>query len=423
MNLILSIICLLILLLCMFYTCSIVFSQVKRQKLFNQFHKQELVILSEKLELMADPVNKLGNNSNNIAWDGYRKFILKGKVLESEGICSFYFSPHDKKPLPAFMPGQYLTFKVNIPGQTKPITRCYSLSDSPNHSDYYRVTVKRIPPPRDNPELDGGLMSNYFHRELQEGDIVDVKAPSGQFFLDTAHMNPIVLVGGGVGVTPVLSMLNYLASSGQKREVWFFYGVRDSNEHIMLDHINNIDRENDNIHVQTCYSRPLTSDVLIKHYHHKERVSVDLFKSVLPSNNFDFYLCGAPPMMQSIVHDLKEWGVSDSKLHFEAFGPATVKKVASEDSHKVKLVSKVSVKFKRSNKELDWDGASSSILEFAESIGIALESGCRSGNCGACALPVHKGEVEYFSPQGATIEEGECLTCISTPKSDIVLDA
>ncbi len=115
--------------------------------------------------------------------------------------------------------------------------------------------------------------------------------------------------------------------------------------------------------------------------------------------------------------------MSDSKLHFEAFGPATVKKVASEDSITVKLVSKVSVKFKRSNKELDWDGASSSILEFAESMGVALESGCRSGNCGACALPVHKGEVEYFSPQGATIEEGRVLTCISTPKSDIVLDA
>ncbi len=151
MSLTISIVSLLILVLAMAYLGTLVFAQVNQHIHFKQFHEQQLAILTGKLERLADPVSNLNIKSDNIAWDGYRKFVLQGKVLESEGIVSFYFFPHDKKPLPPFLPGQYLTFKINVPGQAKPVMRCYSLSDSPNHPDYYRVNVKKIPPPRDNP--------------------------------------------------------------------------------------------------------------------------------------------------------------------------------------------------------------------------------------------------------------------------------
>ena len=95
-------------------------------------------------------------------------------------VCSFHLAPADGEPLPPFKPGQYLTFKLSVdePGreQCKTVVRCYSLSDRPR-SDYYRVSIKRVPPPRDVPDAPPGKVSNFFHDNVQEGDIVDCLAP------------------------------------------------------------------------------------------------------------------------------------------------------------------------------------------------------------------------------------------------------
>jgi len=153
-------------------------------------------------------------------WNGTRKFLVSKKVLEAKDQCSFYFSPHDGRKLPPFEPGQFLTFRLDIPGQKKQTIRCYSLSDSPK-SDYYRCTIKRVPPPRDS-DHEPGLSSNYFHDFVEEGKILDVRAPGGHFYLDTKRQTPVVLIGGGIGLTPVLSMVNHIIDTGSKRETWFF---------------------------------------------------------------------------------------------------------------------------------------------------------------------------------------------------------
>ena len=81
------------------------------------------------------------------AWTGFRKFEVQRKVDEGGDICSFYLAPHDRKRLPGFKPGQYLTFKLDIPGRDKPTVRCYSLSDAPGTA-YYRLSIKRLGPDR-----------------------------------------------------------------------------------------------------------------------------------------------------------------------------------------------------------------------------------------------------------------------------------
>ncbi len=121
--------------------------------------------------------------------------------METGDICSFYLEPHDRRPLPSFMPGQYLTFRLNIPGQAKPVIRCYSLSDGPK-AEYFRVTIKKVGPPPGKADGKPGLVSSHFHDQIEQGDIVDVKAPGGQFFLDPAEDTPAVLIGGGIGLTP-----------------------------------------------------------------------------------------------------------------------------------------------------------------------------------------------------------------------------
>jgi ferredoxin-NADP reductase len=362
----------------------------------------------------------MAQDRSELSWNGFRKFKIQKKVPEAPGVHSFYLVPHDGKKLPPFEPGQYLTFQLKLPNEPKPVIRCYSLSDTPIDPDHYRVSIKKVPPPRDKPELPPGRSSTFFNEILKEGDILDVKAPSGHFFMDMNKATPVVLIGGGIGITPVMSMLNSIVESGVKREAYFFLGLRDRSEHMMKEYLERLERENENIHLHICYSKPTDDDVEGTDYQHAERVSVDLFKRVLPSSNFDYYMCGPPPM----TTDLKEWGVPDAHVNFEAFGPASVKpKKKVEDKPADANAPAINIEFSISGKTLKWDGSSDSILDFAEDNGITMESGCRAGNCGTCITAVKSGDISYSIEPGSAPEEGSCLTCICVPKQDLVLDA
>ena len=387
----------------------------------------ERELLRKRIDQITDQ-QRMNREKTDASWNGFRKFEIMRKNPEGGGICSFYLAPHDKKPLPPFDPGQYLTFQLPIPGQRKPIIRCYSLSDSPHHPNYYRVSIKAVPPPRDQPEAPPGLSSNFFHDSLNEDDILDVKAPGGHFFLDTTKHTPVVLIGGGIGLTPVLSMLNTICESGSTREVWFFYGVRNSAEHVMKEHLEQIAAEHENVHLVVCYSNPGDDDVAGRDYQHAERVSVNLFQRVLPSSNYDFYMCGPPPMMNTLVPELAAWGVPEKNIHFEAFGPATVKKATPEKNAEEKAAAaaaaeSIEVVFAKSGKTVQWNSEADSILDFAEENDIAIDFGCRAGNCGTCITAVRAGDVKYVVEPGAAPEAGSCLTCISVPRSSITLDA
>lgn len=362
---------------------------------------------------------------NEFSWSGFRKFEIARKVPEGGGICSFYLRPHDGKPLPAFDPGQYLTFRLDIPGQPKQVMRCYSLSDSPK-PDYYRVSIKAVPPPRDQPDIPPGLSSNFFHDQLNEGDILDVKAPGGHFFLDTAKHTPVVLIGGGIGLTPVMSMVNRIVDIGSTRECHFFYGVRNGREIVMKEHLERLAAEHENIHMHICYSSPGDDDVEGKDYQYAERVGADLFKRVLPSSNYEYYFCGPPPMMNSLFEGLREWGVPEKDINYEAFGPATVQKKKEADKKDEPAPTgdaAFEVKFEKSGTTVAWDPSIGSLLDFAEENGVDIDFGCRAGNCGTCITAIKSGDVDYLSEPGEKPESGSCLACVSVPKGPLVLDA
>ena len=258
---------------------------------------------------------RLETEQIELSWNGFRKFKIISKVKETHDITSFYLSPHDGKPLPEFLPGQYLTFQFFIPGKSKPVIRCYSLSDSHN-PERYRVTIKRLPPPKDNPGAPPGLVSNYLPDSLNENDIVNIKAPNGHFHIDLTKISPLVLLSGGIGITPMLSMLNALKETGSKREIWFFYGVRNKEEHLMKEHLETVARGNPYIHLIIFYSAPAKTDALNDDYHVKGRVTVANIKPFLPSSNYNFYICGPPPMIEDLRNDLAEWGVLKKNILF-----------------------------------------------------------------------------------------------------------
>lgn len=394
--------------------------QVKRNRFEARRNDAELALLRNRLEGERDL--RLARSRSTLPWNGLRKFVVSRKVAEADGMTSLYLSPHDGKALPEYMPGQYLTFQLNPPGHGKPAIRCYSLSDRPRQ-DYYRVTVKRVPAPEGSEGVSPGLVSNYLHDGVREGDIVDVKAPGGHFFLDPAGTGGVVLLGGGIGVTPMLSMLHTLAARQSRREVWFFHSVRNSDDVIMRESSRTIGQENPNIHVVVCYSRPKPGDIAGRDYDEAGRLSIDMFKRLLPSNNFDFYMCGPGAMMETLTPCLLAWGVPENRIHFETFGPSTVKKLGAVTRPPMPVAKQCTVNFKRSGKVIDWNGGCANLLELAELAGVPIASGCRAGNCGTCVVALQQGEIAYVQAPGSAPEKGTCLTCVATPKGDLVLDA
>ncbi len=354
-------------------------------------------------------------------WNGFRKFQIAKKIKECDDVYSFYLAAHDGKALPAFKPGQYLTFSLDVPGRDKPVIRCYSLSDC-HRKDFYRVTIKRALAPPDQTDIPAGIASHLFCDTLHEGHILNVKAPSGNFFLDVNKPTPVVLISGGVGITPMLSMANALLEGGSKREIWFFFGARNGEEFIQRDHLLRLAVEHENFHLQVCFSKPRPSEQAGRDYQHAERVTVELMKKLLPSNNYEYYICGPGAFMKSITDGLEQWGVPDSHVFFEAFGPATVKKAAPKVVVDTGAPA-VQITFSRSGKVSAWKPHLGSLLDLADELGIKIESGCRAGNCGTCLVAIKSGNVDYFSEHGASSEDGSCLTCICKPKTDLVLDA
>lgn len=359
------------------------------------------------------------------AWAGWRAFRVSQRVFEdaAHSQCSFYLQPIDGEPLPAFKPGQFLTFNLDVstPQGLLAITRCYSLSDHPDPS-CYRVTVKRVPAPADRPELAPGRSSNHFHDKVQVGDILRLKAPGGHFFIDPDPTVPVVLIGGGIGITPMMSMLRWCLGQQPQRVVHLYYGLRNSREHAFKGQLEDLAASHPALHLNIVYSRPAETDVLGHDYQHPGHVTVDLLRRTLPQGRHQFYVCGPPAMMEALVPALAAWGVPVGDIHFEAFGPASVKLPGVADPA-APVLAEVEVQFRRSGRTLTWNGEDGSLLDFAERHGIDVESGCRSGGCGSCETRLLQGTVQYNQAPDHDVAAGHCLLCVGRPSSALVLEA
>ena len=359
------------------------------------------------------------------ATEGFRTLIVDRKVPESDTITSFYLVPEDAKPLPSFIPGQFLPLRLDIPGQPTPLTRTYSLSDRPN-PEYYRLSIKREPPPGDRPDLPPGRSSNYFHDRVEAGTRLRARSPRGKFYLDPRGERPVALISAGVGLTPMISMLNAIVEAGSGRPVWFIHGARNGREHAMGAHVRAVAGENDNVRAHISYSRPLPDDVEGRDHDGRGRVDGDLLKRLLPDNDLDFYLCGPTPFMKALYNGLLGWGVPEDRIHYEFFGPGsalTEGDGAEAAADCVECSAEIEVTFSRSGLTAKWNPSFASILDMAEGLGLSPDYSCRSGICHTCMCALEDGEVEYVEEPLDPPDPGSVLICCSKPKTDLVVDA
>lgn len=350
-------------------------------------------------------------------WNKARLFRVERVVDEGANVRSFYLKPRDGRPLPSFKPGQFLTFALGIGSKGKVLRRCYSLSDAP-HSDYFRVSIKRVLPPKDQPGLAPGVSSNFFHDRVKPGALLEVMQPAGGFYLDAQDQRAVVLVGGGIGITPVLSMLNFLTQGGYPQTIYFFLGVRTGSEHMFKLHLRALVAQYPQVQLHVCYSEPAASDVFGADYQHRGRVTAERIAANVGHLNCHFYLCGPSPFMGAISSGLVQLGVAKSDVRFEAFGPASV----ADASHTgVAIKADAKVHFLGADQVCTWNAKAKTVLELAEQGGLVLPFGCRAGNCHACAIEIKAGTVAYLKSPEPPPEPGMCLTCIAVPSTDVEL--
>lgn len=240
-------------------------------------------------------------------WNGFRELILVEKTIECESITSFYFKAKDGSNLFVHQPGQFLPFKIKTEDpKYKDVIRTYSLSNYPNEQ-IYRISVKKI---------EGGLISTYLHENLNVGDSIEAMIPTGLFTInDSPKTESLVLLSGGIGVTPLLSML--YAEASTRDNIHFVQALQNSFIHPFKNDISAL-AKNNGLKNTVFYSNPLDIDVEGCDYDQKGFVTQAWLKENTDLNAA-FYFCGPPIFMKSLENSLLELGVPKEKIHFERF--------------------------------------------------------------------------------------------------------
>jgi PAS domain S-box-containing protein len=249
------------------------------------------------------------SGQTNGAWSGWRMFRIAERHRESQIITSFILRPIDGGRVQRHQPGQYLTVLVEVPGRGEQ-KRNYSISSGPDDS-FYRMSIKREPQ---------GTVSKWFHDQAEVGTEIKVGPPAGDFFLPLADQTrPVVLLSGGVGLTPMISMLEAVVQSGSNLPVFYVHSALNSGTHAMGAHVRELADGRPNIHVASFYSNPSPADVPCQHFDHAGRITVDWLRANTPADA-DYFICGPVPFLRAFVTGLPPSGVALDRIHYEFFG-------------------------------------------------------------------------------------------------------
>lgn len=345
-------------------------------------------------------------------------------VDESSVIRSFHMEPSDGAGLIANLAGQHLPIRVQPDPDAPPVIRTYTLSSAPSDGSY-RISVKRE-----------GLVSGYLHDNISVGDLIDARPPAGSFTIDAAEQRPAVLMAAGVGITPVLSMLRHVVYEGLRtrrvRPTVVFYAARSKAERAFDNELRTLTEQAGGAVRVIRLLEDADGALKGADYEILGRIDMNLLRSVLGFDDYDFLMCGPPPFMQAIYDGLRGLNIADRRIHAEAFGPASLKRKADTASTAPlppAATKPIAVAFTSSGKEARWTPDSGSLLDLAEARGLTPEFSCRGGSCGTCRTKVLAGAVTYAQQPAFEVEDDEALICCAVPAqpaaeegSSLVLD-
>jgi uncharacterized protein len=356
-------------------------------------------------------------NANPGAHAGFRRLRVTRRVRESESIVSFELAPTDGVALAPFRAGQFAAVRLTMP-DGESLVRTYSLSGDPADTARWRISVKQETNPR-------GRGSCHIHERVAVGDELEIAGPAGEFVCAEDSERPVVLLSGGVGVTPMLSMLHRLSSASTRR-VHFIHACENGAVHAFRDEVQRLAAARAGIGVHVCYRMPREGvDVCDS----RGLLTKDILQALLPLDDYEVYLCGPPPFMQANWSLLRSLGVARERIHYEFFGPATVidaevssRSARASDTDKAADNERITVRFHPHDEPLAWDPACGSLLEFAEQCGHAPPFSCRAGICNSCVARLMAGSVDYAEPPLDPPADGELLLCCAKPMTSVTLE-
>ena len=359
---------------------------------------------------------------SDAAFQHYR--IIRRRA-ESEVITSYWLAPADGSAPPPFCPGQYLTLR--LPGGEKP-NRTYTVSSAPTERGSYRITVKREPSPPDRPDLPPGRGSGWLATHGEVGAELEVLGPRGAFVLDETSARPVLLLSGGVGLTPMVSMLHALAPTG--RATHFIHACDHGGVHALRDEVLEAAARHPTVRPHFIYRVPRASDRANSLFHSEGILTRALLQRLLPLDDYDAYLCGPPGFMAAVYGMLRGLGVAAERIRYEFFGPATVLETTRTEPEvpsappppEAGAAAPIQVVLARSGLAGVWDGASATLLDFAEALGARPDFSCRAGICNTCECSLLAGEVTLTAEPLDPPAAGRVLPCIARPTTSVTLD-
>lgn len=329
---------------------------------------------------------------------------------ETPTVKTFRLAPLDAAgPLPfMFEPGQFLTVAVSANG--KQVKRSYSIASSPCCHGWCDITVKRE---------SGGVVSGQLHERIKEGDPLDISGPYGRFTFRGVEAPSVVLIAGGVGITPLMSSIRYLTDQSWNGRIDLIYACARLDAVIFREELDYLARRHPNLHVTIVLSNE-SSEAWTGA---RGYLTSDLLSRVPDIRSRRIHLCGPPVMMDAVKKELVNLGVMEESIKTELFLSAP--KLVPPAAPLAEAAAAVTCSFARSNKRAPMQ-AGKTVLETAESIDVAIEYACRQGYCGVCKVKLLAGNVTMAVEDGlkpADKASGLILACQAKATGDITVDA
>lgn len=337
----------------------------------------------------------------------WRPYRVTRIVNESSVVRSFHLEPADGHAVPTFLAGQHLPIRVKT-AAGESLHRTYTISQAPSDQGL-RLSIKRE-----------GVASSHLHDHVHAGDVIEALGPRGQFTIDAALRRPAVLIGAGVGFTPMVAFARHVVTEGfrhrRTRPLHVVQVARRQDLRAFGDELQALVSRAKGamkLHVVLDEGGGAPEGAL------KGPLTLDLLKSLLPFDDHEFFLCGPPGFMQALYDDLRGLGVRDARIQAEAFGPSSLKRrpdgATAAPTPPAPAAKQATVTFLRSGDAAEWTPRRGTLLEFAEGKGLNPPFSCRAGHCGSCATRITAGRVTYAEPTAWRPAEDEVLLCCAVP--------